>query len=132
MEYGNQMITMLQVLSNLVVIAQAIDLSTRKKKSRIEEASDRLKKPFKVGGKSIDQVIDKETLRIMILNTEKSVKKLQNVLESELPQDQKELEIERAEKVICNELIRVRKLNKNVLPTKRLEKLWESHRCGKV
>ena len=129
MEYGNQIVTMLQVLSNFVVIAQYLDLHAGKRRSLIEEASERLENPFKVGGKTIDKVIDTKTLRIMIMNTEKAVYKLQNVLESDLSADIKELEITRAEKVICDELSRIRKFNKSVLPTKRLEKLWESHRC---
>ncbi len=130
MEYGNQIVTMLQVLSNLVVIAQALDLRSGNRQSKIEEVSERLENPFKVGGKKIDQVIDTKTLRIMMKNTEKAVHKLQKVLESELPESQKESEIARAEKVICDELNRIRKFNKSALPTKRLEKFWESHRCA--
>ena len=123
----------ISALSSMVQAYKAArDEARQVRKSKIRQLKSRGSQPLKRGGKALGDVIDQKVLAALTKNINDSVEALASALQdtqtSELAKNEA---MHKAEAQICGSLRRILKLNQNRLPTKRLQDLWESHKCGR-
>ncbi len=99
-------------------------------KSKIKQAEERAQKPLKIGQKKVAEVIDPDLLKKLQIEIQAQTKQLISALRSnDISAEERLKEVEAAKKEICRFLKQVLYFNDGVLPTKRLQNLWESNRC---
>ena len=99
-------------------------------KTTIKQAKKRAKQPLKVGAKTVSDVIDHNLLLVLSQQLEQHQTELINAFEStDMGSEQMLLNVEEARQNICHALLQIKRFNQGRLPTKRLEKLWQSNGC---
>ena len=122
----------ISALSSMVQAYKAArDEARQVKNSKIRKLKRRGAQPLKRGGKALGDVIDQKVLAALTKNINNSVEELASALQdSQTSELVKNKAMHKAEAQICGSLKRILKLNQNQLPTKRLQNLWVSHKCG--
>ncbi len=100
------------------------------KGSTIKKAKTRAAVPLKTGTKVISQVIDDKLLNAMNATLSRHQQALVRAFEDQnITESQRAIKVEEARTAICQTLQQIKHFNSQTLPTRRLEKLWESNRC---
>ena len=100
--------------------------------SKINQAEERASEPLKIGQKKVAEVIDPDLLKALQREIDAQNERLIHALGSrEVSEKEKAKEVEAARLQICHFLNQVLNFNDGVLPTRRLQNLWASNRCGK-
>lgn len=100
--------------------------------TKIKQAKKRARNPLKIGQKKVAEVIDPDLLKALQKEIDSQNERLIYVLSShQVSEHEKAKEVEAARLKICYFLKQVLNFNNGVLPTKRLQNLWVSNRCGK-
>ena len=120
----------------LGTIVQAYNTAKERKKkisnASLKQAEIRAGVPLRTGVKKVAEIIDPKLLKVLQQEIEKYNIELIEVFRSdEFSDSTKSKMVEEARLKICKFLKEVKSFNEGVLPTKRLEKLWLSNRCGK-
>ena len=122
----------ISALSSMVQAYKAArDEARQVKQSKIKQLKQRGSQPLKRGGKALGDIIDQKILAALTKNVNDSVEALalalQDTQTSELAKNEA---MHKAEEQICGSLSRILELNRNHFPTKTLQNLWASHKCG--
>ena len=122
----------ISALSSMVQAYKAArDEARQVRKSKIRQLKSRGAQPLKRGGKALGDVIDQKVLAALTKNINDAVEALAVALQNTQTSEwAKEEAMQKAEEQICGSLSRILKLNQNQLPTKTLQNLWVSHKCG--
>ncbi|WP_414829712.1 hypothetical protein [Alteromonas sp. H39] len=100
------------------------------KASTIKKAKARASVPLKTGTKVLSQVIDDTLLKAMNATLSRHQQALVRAFEDQnITESQRAIKVEEARAAICQTLQQIKHFNNQTLPTRRLEKLWESNRC---
>jgi len=100
-------------------------------RTEIRKAEERANEPLKIGQKKVAEVIDPDLLKALQRQIDLQNERLIHALRSRgVSDNEKAKEVEAARLQICHFLKQVLNFNDEVLPTKRLENLWTSNRCG--
>ena len=84
-----------------------------------------------IGQKKVAEVIDPDLLKALQREIDSQNERLIHALSSQdVSDNEKEKAVEAARLQICHFLKQVLNFNDGVLPTKRLQNLWTSNRCG--
>jgi len=95
----------------------------------VEEARDT--KAVQENATAIQQCIPEPILRVMLDNIEAAQTRLVQALKDPANTNaDKNMEVEVACSNVCGELARIKRLNRERLPTPALESLWLSHGCS--
>ncbi|MBC3764792.1 hypothetical protein [Neptunicella marina] len=99
-------------------------------KSTLRKAKKRAEQPLKIGTKQVESVIDDVLLQTLLAQIEQHNQQLIAVLQNKTLDDvQQGIQVEKARAQVCKVLKQIKQFNNNQLPTKRLQALWQSHRC---
>ncbi|WP_298441408.1 hypothetical protein [uncultured Ferrimonas sp.] len=122
---ANLLVSSLSALSSMV---QAYN-SSKVTKEDASKAEQRLDKPLKRGGAKVSQKIDGKLLSALSEKAEAEARKLIELVNMAEDPSSLELPMREASNRICFYLQQIKHHNDDVLPTKRLNDFWQSHRC---
>lgn len=98
--------------------------------STLKKAAERASTPLKTGTKVVDNVIDDALLKALSEEVLACNQRLIDaIVDKNLSEARRVVAVEDARAQICRVLSQIRQFNEGTLPTRRLEKLWASHRC---
>lgn len=123
---ANLFVSSLSAISSMI---QAYNSSKSTDKA-LNSAEERLNEPLRNGGAKISQVIDRELLITLSNKAEQEARALISLISETNDAELLTLSIREASTRLCIYLSQIKFYNNGNLPTKRLNKLWISHRCG--
>jgi hypothetical protein len=90
----------------------------------------KIEQPSEEAVNELQDAIDPKILKALTGNVKKALRRFQKaILDPTNSNQTKEQEEKIARSAVCGDLARISRLNRGHLPTKELEKAWESFRC---
>lgn len=130
-ELANLAISSVSALSSLIQLYYVKKMSGDNiTESNIKAANKRLTEPLKNGGAKLARVMNRDTLKDVLLALESKNQIIsETIVNDNITFEEKEVVIDDAKRSICFFIKHMVQLNNGQFPTKRVEKLYFSNDC---